>query len=133
LTATWKRMASRAKGQKKTGFCRTNNALTLLKSTKWELILCDLNFNFPFMLIKPVLSDHLSCVTQFQCSLGKSHKTGFTVFLIIFIFFTSWQKKTGFCRTNNALTLLKSTKWVFLKWRSMALLAHYGSQSSCWY
>jgi hypothetical protein len=28
---------------------------------------------------KPVLSDHLSYVTIFHCSLGRSHKTGLTV------------------------------------------------------
>jgi hypothetical protein len=32
-----------------------------------------------FILIKPVFSDHLCYVTLFQCSLGKSHKTGLTV------------------------------------------------------
>ena len=31
------------------------------------------------MYIKPVLSDHLSYVTVFQCSLERSHKTGLTV------------------------------------------------------
>ena len=38
---------------------------------------------FPFavhiILIKPVWNNHLSCVTVFQCSLGKSHKTGLTI------------------------------------------------------
>jgi hypothetical protein len=33
-----------------------------------------------FILIKPALSDHLSYVTLFQCSLGRSHKTGLTRF-----------------------------------------------------
>jgi hypothetical protein len=33
-----------------------------------------------FISIKPVLSDHLSYVTIFHCSLGRSHKTGLTVY-----------------------------------------------------
>jgi len=33
-----------------------------------------------FISIKLVLSDHLSYVTIFYCSLGRSHKTGLTVF-----------------------------------------------------
>jgi hypothetical protein len=33
-----------------------------------------------FILIKTVLSYHLSCVILFQSSLGRSHKTGFTVY-----------------------------------------------------
>jgi len=33
-----------------------------------------------FILIKPVLSDHLSYVTLCQCSIGMSHKTGFTIY-----------------------------------------------------
>jgi hypothetical protein len=32
-----------------------------------------------FISFKPVLSDNLSYVTIFDCSLGKSHKTGLTV------------------------------------------------------
>jgi len=32
-----------------------------------------------FILIKPVLSDHLSYVTLFQRSLGRSHNMGLTV------------------------------------------------------
>ena len=32
-----------------------------------------------FILIKPVFSDHLSYVTLFQSSQGRSHKTGLTV------------------------------------------------------
>ena len=32
-----------------------------------------------FILIKPVLSNHLSYLTLFLCSLGRSHKTGLTV------------------------------------------------------
>jgi hypothetical protein len=32
-----------------------------------------------FILIKPVSSDHLSYVTLFQCSFGRSHMTGLTV------------------------------------------------------
>jgi hypothetical protein len=31
------------------------------------------------ILIKPVVSNHLSYVTIFQCTLGRSHKTGLTV------------------------------------------------------
>jgi len=34
-----------------------------------------------FILIKSVLSDHLSDVTLFQSSLGMSHKTGLTVYI----------------------------------------------------
>ena len=34
------------------------------------------------MLIKPVFSDHLSYVTLFQCSFGKSHKISLTVITI---------------------------------------------------
>jgi hypothetical protein len=33
-----------------------------------------------FLSIKPVLSDHLSYVTIFHCSLGRSHKTVLTVY-----------------------------------------------------
>ena len=33
-----------------------------------------------FISIKPVLSDYLSYVTLFQCSHGRSYKTGLTVF-----------------------------------------------------
>ena len=40
-------------------------------------------FSFPvavhFISIKPVLSDHLSYVTIFHCSRGRSYKTGLTV------------------------------------------------------
>ena len=36
---------------------------------------------------KPVFSDHLCYVTIFQCSFGKSHKTGLSVFLIFPGFF----------------------------------------------
>jgi len=32
-----------------------------------------------FISIKPVLSDHLSYVTIFHCSLGRSQKIGLTV------------------------------------------------------
>jgi hypothetical protein len=32
-----------------------------------------------FISIKPVLSDHLSYVAIFHCSIGRSHKTGLTV------------------------------------------------------
>jgi len=32
-----------------------------------------------FMLLKPVFSNHLSYVTIFQFSLGRSHKTGLTI------------------------------------------------------
>jgi hypothetical protein len=32
-------------------------------------------------VFKPLLSDHLSYVTIFHCSLGRSHKTGLTSFL----------------------------------------------------
>ena len=35
-----------------------------------------------FILIKPVFSDHLSYVTLFQCSLGRSHKTRLTVYVL---------------------------------------------------
>ena len=38
------------------------------------------------ILTKPVFSDHLCYVTIFQCSLGKSHKTGLNVFLILYVF-----------------------------------------------
>ena len=31
---------------------------------------------------KPVLSDRLSYVTRFYCSLGRSHNTGLTVYVI---------------------------------------------------
>ena len=46
-------------------------------SIKQYLVLCDLNFYFPFLctslnLIKLVLSNHLSYMTLFQCSLGRS-------------------------------------------------------------
>ena len=34
-----------------------------------------------FISIKPVLSDHLSYVTIFHCSSGRSHKTGLIVLL----------------------------------------------------
>jgi hypothetical protein len=33
-----------------------------------------------FISIKPVLNDHLSYLTIFHCSLGRSHKTGLTVY-----------------------------------------------------
>jgi len=33
------------------------------------------------ILIKPVLSDPVLCVTVFQCSHGRSHKTGLMVFV----------------------------------------------------
>jgi hypothetical protein len=36
-------------------------------------------FTVHFISIKPVLSDHLSYVTIFHCSLGRSQKTGLTV------------------------------------------------------
>jgi hypothetical protein len=36
-------------------------------------------FTVHFLSIKPVLSDHLSYVTTFYCSLGGSHKTGFCI------------------------------------------------------
>ena len=43
-----------------------------------------LRLSFPFavhfMLIKPMLSDHLSYVALFWCVLGGSYKTGFTIF-----------------------------------------------------
>jgi len=35
-----------------------------------------------FISIKPVLSDHLSYVTIFHCSIARSHKTGLTVYTI---------------------------------------------------
>ena len=38
------------------------------------------------ILTKPVFSDHLCYVTIFQCSLGKSHKTGLSVFFIFSVF-----------------------------------------------
>jgi hypothetical protein len=49
----------------------------LVTSIKQYLVLCDLNFYFPFLctslnLIKLVLSIHLSYMTLFQCSLGRS-------------------------------------------------------------
>ena len=49
----------------------------LVTSIKQYLVLCDLNFYFPFLcislnLIKLVLSNHLSYMTLFQCSLGRS-------------------------------------------------------------
>jgi hypothetical protein len=34
-----------------------------------------------FILIKPVFIDHLSYVTLFQCSPGRSHKNGLSVYL----------------------------------------------------
>jgi hypothetical protein len=36
-------------------------------------------FTVHFISIKPVLSNHLSYVTIFHCSLGRSHKIGLTV------------------------------------------------------
>ena len=36
-------------------------------------------FTVHFISIKPVLSNHLSYVNIFHCSLGRSHKTGLTV------------------------------------------------------
>jgi hypothetical protein len=51
------------------------------------------------MLIKPVFSDHLSYVTLFQCSLGRSHRIGLTVITIFRIcklqlcWNTRWRKK----------------------------------------
>ena len=51
-----------------------------------------------FILIKPVLSVHLSYVTLFQCSLGRSHKTGLTVY----------EKKniSQICRVDNLVSTL---------------------------
>ena len=40
-------------------------------------------FTVHFISIKRVLSDHLSYVTIFNCSLGRSHKTGLTVYLFM--------------------------------------------------
>jgi len=58
---------------------------------KQELVLCDLNYKFrsQCILIKPVLSDHMSYVTIFHCSLERSHKTGLIVFLILCIKYSS--------------------------------------------
>jgi hypothetical protein len=39
----------------------------------------DSSVSVHYILIKPVLSDHLSYVTLFQCSLGRLHKTGLAV------------------------------------------------------
>jgi hypothetical protein len=48
-----------------------------------------------FISFKPVLSDHLSYVTIFHCSLGRSHKTDVTVF--------RWSILNGSYRTFTAM------------------------------
>jgi hypothetical protein len=67
-----------------------------------------------FILIKPVLSNHLSYLTQ--CSLGRSHKTGLTAFLEIFqienqeqlliksVFFNFNQSKNITFKISNSMT-----------------------------
>ena len=39
-----------------------------------------------FLSTKPVLNDHLSYVTIFHCSLGRSHKTGLIVYYDSYIY-----------------------------------------------
>jgi hypothetical protein len=57
-----------------------------------------------FILIKPVLSDHLSYVTIFHCSFGRSHKTGLTVI-------------THFCMSIDLQLNLIMSNSVYLKFR----------------
>ena len=68
-------------------------------SIKQLPVLCDLNCYFPsvyFISIKPVLSYHLSFMTIFYCSIGRSYKTVLTVFLLlnIHVIFNFNQNKT---------------------------------------
>jgi hypothetical protein len=53
-----------------------------------------------FISNKPVLSDHLSYLTLFHCSLGRSHKTGLTV-LVKFIFPDNVQYSQGHTVINH--------------------------------
>ena len=53
---------------------------SILSNDLYYIFVCDINFYFLsvyFISIKPVLSDHLSYVTIFDCSLGRSRKTSF--------------------------------------------------------
>ena len=52
-----------------------NNCILLHPHPLNNCILCDLMFLFTvhFISIKPELNDHLSYVTTFHCSLGRSH------------------------------------------------------------
>ena len=51
-------------------------------------------FTVYFISIKPVLSDHLSYVTIFHCSLERSYKTGLSVYhLLYFIFLETIEKR----------------------------------------
>ena len=57
-----------------------------------------------FISIKPVLSDHLYYVTIFDCSLGRSHKTVLTVFLL-------WK----FCLQTNQFDFIwmSTLQWLY--------------------
>jgi len=48
--------------------------------------------------IKPVLSDHLSYMTIFHWDLGRSHKAGLTVYILLYsIFFRNYWQKRHIC------------------------------------
>ena len=56
------------------------NSDSLYAFKQWLIMLPWFLFSFTmhFILIKPVLSDHLPYLTIFHCSLGRSHKAGLT-------------------------------------------------------
>ena len=53
--------------------------VTTLSNNLYCVTLMLISLHNHFLSIKPVSSDHLSYVTIFHCSLGRSHKTGLTV------------------------------------------------------
>ena len=55
---------------------------SLLSNNFYYVTLIFISLHNAFISIKPVLSDHLYYVTIFDCSLGRSHKTVLTVFLL---------------------------------------------------
>jgi hypothetical protein len=58
---------------------RTYQPLFLSNNLYYVTLIC-ISLTVHSISIKPVLSDHLSYVTIFHCSPGKSHKTGLTVY-----------------------------------------------------
>jgi hypothetical protein len=66
------------------------------------------------MLINPVFSDHLSYVTLFQCTLGRSHKTRLTVMsCLYFLFFLEFN--LTICKKD---TCLKCFKFLKISWNT---------------
>ena len=82
------RRETQEKSQRCLAFSRVSKPHThithMLRQCTSIVYLCDLNLNFPFVVVhfilnKPAFSDHLSYLAMFQCSIGRPHKTDFTV------------------------------------------------------